>query len=209
MHWGSSGYQTGIKPEAVQSAGIKGSRQFSFGRDCGGEAAGETRPLLCFGFAERRDELLARPGDLILGDDGRGSQKKVVAADAVDAALHGVDEQASLRGSGGNASGEVLIRREGTLAGFVGNEFYGPKQTDAPDVAYRALVAQALEGLFEVRGGSPGLTRVGGFHQLCRLKMAQHSASGGERNGMRVVGEAVQERSCSSGNRVDKFPAGD
>jgi hypothetical protein len=80
MHWGSSGYQTEIKPETVESAGIRGRRQFSFGRDCGGEAAGETPALLCFGFAERRDELLTRPGDLILGDDRRGSQKKVVAA---------------------------------------------------------------------------------------------------------------------------------
>ena len=68
----------------------------------------------------------------------------MVARDAVDAALHGIDEQAALQGSGADASRrKILFGREGTLAGFVGNEFYRPEQADAADVSDGLFFAQS------------------------------------------------------------------
>ncbi len=57
-----------------------------------------------------RSQLLDGPGDLFVGDDGGRRKEQVVAGDAVDAALHGIDEEAALEGRGGDASGEVLGR---------------------------------------------------------------------------------------------------
>src|SRR5450755_2308576 len=121
----------------------------------------------------------------------------MVAGDAVDGALHGVDEESALEGGGGDASGEILFGRERALRRLVGDEFYCPEKADAADVAdYISsclVVAQGFEGLFEVCRGSAGAAGVGSFYEFLRLQMVQDSASGGERNGMCVVGEAVQE----------------
>ena len=81
----------------------------------------------------------------------------MVAAGAVDAALHGVDEQASFQGGGGDSSREILFGREGALGRFVGDEFHGPEQTDSADVTDGVLGAQGLKRLLEVRGRSSGI----------------------------------------------------
>ena len=133
----------------------------------------------------------------------------MVAGDAVDAALHGIDEQSALEGCGGDASREILFGRERLLARFVGDEFDGPEQADAAHVSYGFLISQCLQSLFELCGRCAGAGGVGGFDQVFFFQIAQYGAAGGERNGMRVVGEAVQERAGSVGDRVDDFLAGD
>src|SRR3984957_18758851 len=120
--------------------------------------------LLC--FADGPGELVNRPGDFVRPDDGRGRQEKVVAGSAVDAALHGINQEAALHGSGSDASGEILLGGEGGFSGFVGKKFYGPKQADAADISYCGFVAQVFEGFFELGGGGSGTTGVGGFHYI-------------------------------------------
>lgn len=76
---------------------------------------------------DSHSQLLDGPGDLFMGDDGGRRKEQVVAGDSVDAALHGINEEAALEGSGGDASSEVLGGRERALAGLVGYELYGPE----------------------------------------------------------------------------------
>ena len=88
----------------------------------------------------------------------------MVAGSAVDAALHGINQEAAINGSGSDASGEILLGREGAFDGFVGDKFYGSKQADAECNSYCGFVAQVFEGFFELGGGGSGTTGVGGFH---------------------------------------------
>ncbi len=86
----------------------------------------------------------------------------------------------------------------GPFARFVRDEFDGPEQSDAANVADKGSLRKRFERLFEVCGDRALADAVGGFDQLFRSKMIQDGASGGERDGMRVVGEAMQERSGTS-----------
>src|SRR5260370_27027843 len=107
-------------------------------------------------FQRSRTQLPDGPHNLLRGDDRRRSQKQVVAGEAVDAALHGIDEQTALQGGCGNATGEILLGREWALGRFVSDKFYGPQEADAADIADGGFVAQALEGWFEMGGGGAG-----------------------------------------------------
>ena len=88
----------------------------------------------------------------------------MVAAGAVDTALHGVDEEASFQGGRPDSSRVILIGRERALGRFVGDEFHGPEQADSADVTDGVLGAQGLKRLLEVRGRSSGIGGVGGVH---------------------------------------------
>jgi hypothetical protein len=59
------------------------------------------------GFVYCGAELSYGPGDFFFCDYGGWGQQEVIAGGAVDAALHGVDEEAAGHGGGGDASGEV------------------------------------------------------------------------------------------------------
>ena len=86
----------------------------------------------------------------------------MVAAGAVDTALHGVDEEASFQGGRADSSRVVLVGRKGALGRFVGDEFHSPEQTDSADVTDGVLGAQGLKRLLQVRGRSSGIGGVGG-----------------------------------------------
>ena len=135
----------------------------------------------------------------------------MIAGDAVDAALHGIDEQAALEGGSADTSREVLIGWERSLAGLVGDKFHGPEQANAANVSYTFFGPQRLEGLLKVVGRR-ALGRLE-FPWLRPIFLAsqilQDRASGGERNRVGVVGEAVQERAGAGGDRIDEFLAGD
>ena len=59
------------------------------------------------GFVYGGAELSYGPGDFFFCDYRGWGQQEVIAGGAVDAALHGVDEEAAGQGGGGDASGEV------------------------------------------------------------------------------------------------------
>jgi len=102
----------------------------------------------------------------------------VIAADAIDAALHGVNQEAALQGCGTDSRGEAPFGWEGTLARFVGDEFHRPEQADAAHIADCVFVAQSFQPLLEL-GSAAGAARVGGFDQLFRLQIPQHGAASG------------------------------
>jgi hypothetical protein len=104
----------------------------------------------------------------------------VITGDAVDAALHGIDEEAAVHGCGGDASSEVQFRGEGALGFLVGDKLDGPEEAKAADIADYAVAkivivtsvigtsfaAQRLQGLFEVGGGGAGDAGICGGDQV-------------------------------------------
>src|SRR5580693_9861320 len=58
-------------------------------------------------------------------------------------------------------------------------------------------------------GCGAGDAGVCGGDQVARLQVLEHGAAGGQRDGMGVVGEAVEERAGTGGDGVDDFLAGD
>ena len=100
------------------------------------------------------------------GDDGGRGEEKVIAGDAVDAALHGIDQQAALQGGGADSSGEILLGREGALARFCRRRIRWPRAGRCHGRRLRCLVAQSLQRLLELCGGSAGAAGVGGFDQF-------------------------------------------
>ena len=59
------------------------------------------------GFVDCGAELGYRPGDFFFCDYCGWGQEQVISGDAVDAALHGIDEESAGHGGGGDPCGEV------------------------------------------------------------------------------------------------------
>ncbi len=74
----------------------------------------------------------------------------MISGDAVDATLHGVNQEAAFQGGGADTRGEGLFGREGMLTFFVGDEFDRPQQADAADVADCIFIPQAFQRLLEI-----------------------------------------------------------
>src|ERR1700686_2859417 len=107
-------------------------------------------------FADRGRQLVDGPRNLVLGDYRRRRQKKMISGDAVDATLHGIDEEAAVQDSGAYTRGEGLFGREGTLAFFVGDEFNRPQQADAADVTDCIFIPQTVQRLLKLCCGRAG-----------------------------------------------------
>src|ERR1700730_18771653 len=104
----------------------------------------------------------------------------MISPDAIDAAMHGVDEQSSLQSRGGDAARKILFGCEGSFAGLVSDEFDAPEEADTADVSNCFFVPQAFEGVFELSGWACGASGVGCFDELVGLQIPQYGASGGE-----------------------------
>ena len=60
-----------------------------------------------------------------------------------------------------------------------------------------------------MRGYGAGAGGICGGDQVGRLQVLQYCVAGGQRDGMRIVGEAVEEGARAVGDGVDYFFAGD
>src|SRR5580658_4586597 len=169
MHGGSSRRQTTINRQVIENMGAGSGDQL---QRLLVEAIDGWLWKRRLRFADGSSKLLDRPGDLVRRDDGWRSEKKVVPGDAVDAALHRIDEHAALQRGGADTAGEILLRREGTLADFVRDELHSPEQPNSAHVSYRSFIAQAFECLLESSGGRAGQAGGGGFDQPVLLQMS-------------------------------------
>src|SRR6266851_8646838 len=73
-----------------------------------------------------RSKLLARPGNLIGGNDCWGSYENVVAPVAVRAALHRIDEQSALGRRLGDSSGKIDFNCKRSFRGLIGHKLDRP-----------------------------------------------------------------------------------
>src|SRR5450756_2121338 len=120
------------------------------------------------GLQNRPVYLFHRPSNLLRRNHCRRRNQQVVARDAVHASLHGIDQQPAPETCLAHQSGEILLRREGSLRLLVSNEFDAPQQTQAADIANRIQIAQTLQRLLQSRASRSLSIRIGGVHKILR-----------------------------------------
>ena len=85
----------------------------------------------------------------------------MVSTVAVNAALHRIDQEATLNRGLSHPSAEIYFWTKRSFCRLVRNELSCPEQADAPDIADRFLVTQSFESRFEERGWRSGATGIG------------------------------------------------
>ncbi len=106
-------------------------------------ATDDLRPLVFVRLALRtyrslldcRSKLLARPGNLIGGNDCWGSYENVVAPVAVRAALHRIDEQTALGRRLGDSSAKIDFNCKRSFRGLIGHKLDRPEKANSPYIA--------------------------------------------------------------------------
>ena len=89
----------------------------------------------------------------------------MVAGGPVDAALHGVNQQATGEGGLSDFGGKVEIGGNGRLLALSATNLV-PRAGRCRDVTHRHQVAKALQGRAQRGGYAAGLFRVRGLHQI-------------------------------------------
>lgn len=132
----------------------------------------------------------------------------MVALVSINAALHGIDEHTARAGGVKDLAGEVEVGSEGVLRGFVSYKLDGPEQAESADIANAGKLAECCERFAECGSGYAGLRACSG-NEILRLDALEHSAAGGDGDGMRVVGEAVGKAAAAFGDGINDAGAGD
>src|SRR5713226_1971686 len=101
--------------------------------------------------------MVNRRGDLGCGNHRRGGDKNVVAAIAVNTALHGIDQNSPFGRGLGYASAEIGFNWERSFRGFIGHKFNRPEQANSPDIADGIQATQLFEVLLQ-RGSDAAST---------------------------------------------------
>ncbi len=148
---------------------------------------------------------LQRIGDelrFFRSDCERRGEKNVIAVETVNATLRGIGEDIFLEGCLANFFGDVFFFGEGFAGGFVFHEFDAEEQTKAADFADVWMGSEWSQHFAE--------SFCGGFDagkEILLLEEIEHGVSGGCRDGMGLIGEAVLERSgtcCECFRRLAK-----
>ncbi len=95
-------------------------------------------------FIDGSAKLGGGPVNLVGSNDGGRGEEKMVAGESIDAALHGIDEQAALEGGFGDTPSKIHLGRERLLGFLVGNKFNRPEKTEATHVAHTRAVAELV-----------------------------------------------------------------
>ena len=118
------------------------------------------------GFQDRRSQLVNRPRNLLLADHGRWCDQQVVSGEAVDASLHGIEEQSALDRGLAYSARYVQFWGERPFAAFFGYEFDSPQEAHAANVADGVQVLQTCQRGCESCGRSSGDLGIRGSNQF-------------------------------------------
>ena len=148
-------------------------------------------------FADRLAHLLHRPANFVGRDDRGRRDHNVVAAPAVRAALHGIEQHAALHRALVHAAPRISFRRDKVLSSVLSATNSTAHSRPSPRTSpTQSSFHSFCNSSFRTEADAAGTIGVGGFDQLASMHAIQHGAASGDRHRVSVVGEAVQQRAC-------------
>ena len=122
------------------------------------------------------------------GNRERRREKDVIAAEAIDAALHRIGKHTFVETSLANSLGDVSFPRERFVSSFVFDEFDAAEKAQAANIADVRVRLKQRKSVAQIFcGGSHAIK------ELVRFEVVENSVARGGTNWMRLVSEAVHE----------------